>query len=545
LLIQEIIEEGGIVTLLPRPRRFGKTMNMSMLKYFFEKTVESHIPLFEDKLIWKVPHVREMQGKFPVIFITFKDIQKSKWKTTYNDLIRIIANEYRKHEYLYEGDFLKDTEKAIFKDITSLVASESDYHMSLLYLSDFLERYYEEKVVILIDEYDAPIHAGLMHDYYKDVIEFMQSLLGGAFKDNVSLQWGVVIGILRTAKEGIFSGINNLEVFTVLDAAFADKFGFTDAEVEQLLNDYNLGSIKSDFQSWYNGYLIGNTKIYNPWSSLSCVKRKGELRSYWANTSDNGLISKIIESSGPQIKDACGELVQGNILPKIPISDHMVFPIMATDPNAIWSLLLFSGYLTAASHYIYRGVYHADLMLPNQEISSLFQDLISQLFNKRLDDSDILFLKKALQNADGQLFSLLLSKFMVQSMSWHDISGNEPEKSYHLFVLGLLVIFSGSYAIRSNRESGYGRYDILMSPHNQNFPGLIIEFKKKESNETMEECANRGLEQIINKKYGAELEGCAVQRIVFFAVAFHGKDVLLKQTSLNYKAITQTFEKDN
>jgi hypothetical protein len=532
LLIQELRIRGGIVTLIPRPRRFGKTLNLSMLRYFYEKTEKSNAHLFEDKKIWNIPEMAKLQGKFPVIFVTFKDVKESDWEVTKGKLIDIIAREYARHDYLLETNILKDYEKEAFQNICAQTGTSKDYHNSLRNLSDFLERYHQEKVVVLIDEYDSPVHAGYQHNYYNNIIEFMRGLLCGVLKDNSSLERSVITGILRTAKEGIFSGLNNLEVATILNQNFSDKFGFTQQEIDRMLADYQLEQIAPQFKDWYNGYLIGETKIYNPWSALNCVKSGGSLIPYWVNTSDNGLIRTIIAQASPQIKEACAQLVQGNALPEIQIDDKMVLPGMSNDANSIWSLLLFSGYVTISNVVINaRGHYICSLVLPNKELLSLFDTLISDLFRQSLGYDDVRYLEQALREADGKLFGKLLAKFMIQSMSFHDVDTNEPEKSYHLFALGLLVVLSNNYAVRSNRESGYGRYDIMLIPHAKTLPGVIIEFKKFDSDEdeTMQECADRALEQIQKRDYAAELRSQGVEKIAFFGIACHKKDILLKQ----------------
>lgn len=529
LLIDEIISAGGIVTLLTRPRRFGKTLNLSMVRYFFEISELSNAQLFEDKKIWQMPAARALQGQFPVIFITFKDAGRSStWQNTCDDLKSLIVEEFLRHRYLLDSPSMDKFDKAFFNQIVSRTASESDFFRSLLYLSRALERHHGKRVVILIDEYDSPIHAGFVHGYYKEIIAFMQSFLGSGLKDNPHLQWGIVTGILRAAKEDIFSGMNNPKVFTVLDIPFSDKFGFIDAEIDLLLKDYDLEEIKPSFKNWYNGYLIGNEKIYNPWSSLNCIDARGEYRPYWANTSSNALISKIIISSPPQVKDSCAELLRGNTIVDVRIVEHMALQEMESNPNAIWSLLLFSGYLTASSYRRAKGACFADLVLPNAELSFLLQDLVEQIFAKGLDSSEISMLKHALQDADGDLFSALLTKFISQSMSWHDILENEPEQSYHLFILGLLVVLSDSYAVRSNRESGFGRYDLLMIPKDLKQTGIVIEFKKKDANESIEECADRALQQIIDKNYKAELESLGIVKIAFFGIGCHKKQIALK-----------------
>jgi hypothetical protein len=528
LFIDQLYNKGGLVTMIPRPRRFGKTLNLSMLKYFFEKTEKSHAYLFEDKKIWQIPEMVKKQGKFPVIFITFKDIKERSWENTKAKLIATVTEEYLRHKYLLKSNLLDDAEKEIFQNICTKSAQLEEYHRSLLNLSKYLERYHGAKTIVLIDEYDSPIHAGYLNNYYPEIIEFIRGLLCAVFKDNTSLERGVVTGILRTAKEGIFSGLNNLEVATILQQNFADCFGFTQEEIDQLLRDYKLEAISKDFKAWYNGYLIGKTKMYNPWSALNCLKSDGLLIPHWVNTSDNALIKTIIATSSPQIKDACAELLKGNALPNIKINDKMVLPGMNNDSNSIWSLLLFSGYVTVSSYRLEEGIQYVDLVLPNKELFVLFKSLATELFEESLGEEEVSVLETALREADGKLFAKLLSKFMIQSISYHDFSDKEPEKSYHLFVLGLLVVYSHRYAVRSNRESGYGRFDIMLIPHNKSLPGIVIEFKKKDDDETMQECADRALEQINRKNYAAELRSQGLASIALFGIACHGKEVLLK-----------------
>lgn len=349
LLINDLITQGGLACLFPRPRRFGKTLNLSMLRYFFEKTEQSNAYLFEDKNIWQIPEARALQGTFPVIFLTFKSVKEETWEMTYGKFVSLIATEFGRHRYLMESDVLTFQEKEIFEQIISEKANDKHFYTSLLFLSQLLERHHQTKVIILIDEYDSPIHEAFLNNYYTKVTGFMRSFLGDGLKDNKSLQLSVVTGILRTANEGIFSGLNNLEVFTILDSYSSDKFGFTQEEVSKILSDFELETIGDKFQNWYNGYLIGQTKIYNPWSVINCIEEKGIFTTYWANTSNNALIAKIIATSGPDIKDACAQLLDGKTIADVQIEDKMVLPGMISNTNAIWSLFLFAGYLTTAN----------------------------------------------------------------------------------------------------------------------------------------------------------------------------------------------------
>jgi hypothetical protein len=358
----------------------------------------------------------------------------------------------------------------------------------------------------------------------------MRGLMTAVFKDNSCLEKGVITGILRTAKEGIFSGLNNLEVFTVLDEIMDDKFGFTEQEVGALLKETNLGEIHDDFQRWYNGYLMGKTKIYNPWSVLNCVKRGGSLMTYWANTSDNALVYKIVAQAESHFKEACADLIARKVLENIEIEDKMALPGMLKDANSVWSLLLFSGYITVSKFELSKKSKNiCSLVLPNEELHILFADMASDLFKQSLNYAEVHALDDALRRADGKLFSKLVSKFVIQSMSSYDIPADEIERSYHLFFLGLLVVFAEKYEIKSNRESGYGRLDIMLIPKVTAVPGFVIEFKKKDDDETMEECTERDLDEIKAKKYAAEIYTTGIKEVVGFGIACYKKNVLLKQ----------------
>lgn len=527
LFINDLLTKGGHVNLFPRPRRFGKTLNLSMIKCFFEKTETPHAYLFEDKKIWTVESAKKHFGAYPVIFLTFKSIKEECWDNAYKKMVRLIADEFRRHHYLL--DSLDAHEKDIFNQLVSEQADEARYGTSLLFLSRLLNRYHQTNVIILIDEYDAPIHEAFLRGYYDKVITFMRSFLGDGLKNNNHLKLGVITGILRTAKEGIFSGLNNLEVFTILRNETADYFGFTEREIQQLLADYHLSATLDQFKTWYNGYFIVNSKIYNPWSSLNCVKNNGDLLPYWVNTSDNALIKKIIAQAQPDIKQACSELLSGKPLPNVPIEESMVLPGMLKNSNDIWNLMLFAGYLTVSSQHIEEGIRYADLIIPNKELTVLFKKIITDLFQEAVGFADVGHVEDALRRGDGKLFETLFSKFILVSMSSFDIPAEEPENSYHLFALGLLVVFTHRYSVRSNRESGYGRYDIMLIPHDKKEQGIVIEFKKKDKHETLEECTDRALEQINSKGYATELQALGITNIVLFGIGCHKKEVLLKQ----------------
>ena len=526
LFIKELYDSSAEVILLPRPRRFGKTLNISMLRYFFEQSENSNAHLFTNTLISGQPEFQKLQGQFPVIFLTFKDCKTATWIGTYGKMIELIAQEYTRH-FTTLAPHMDQIELKIYNSICDMTASEELFGGSLLRLSGLLYRAYKKQVIILIDEYDAAIHAGYMHGYYDKIVEFVRSLLTAALKDNSFIHKGVLTGILRTAKEGIFSGLNNLDVLSLIDPNFQDKFGFTQQEVEKLLSDYSLLRTLSDVQTWYNGYTFGSTLIYNPWSLLQFVDKKGELKPYWVNTSDNALVKKLIAQSGTQVKLELEQLINKSGFVEKEIVDAFVFSGIEHDERAIWSLLLFSGYVTYKKCELRTGRLWCELIIPNTEILVQYQTLIEEIFIHSLSKLKTNKLIEHLIAGDEEFFSDLLQEFVINSMSVNDITENESEKSYHLFMLGMMVIFADIYEVRSNRESGLGRYDITLFPKKPNYPGILFEFKKVSRKETLEQAAQRALDQIEEKKYAQELVSRGVKDIVSVGIAFAGKELLV------------------
>lgn len=530
LFIEELLTSAGQTILIPRPRRFGKTLNLSMLKYFFEKTPESNAHLFASTAIWEKEEYRKLQGQYPVIFLTFKDVKMDSWSLTYKKIISLISSEFDSHFDALK-DILTQAQLKLYQEIVSKAADESTYSDSLLFLSELLFKKYNTKVLILIDEYDTPIHSGHYNEFYDKVVSFFRLLFGAAFKDNAFLERAVLTGILRMAKEGIFSGLNNLFIASILQNKFQDKFGFTTSEVRLLLKDTNLLGIEHDVQQWYNGYTFGNTVIYNPWSIISCANEVGALKKYWANTSDNKLIRKIIALSDEQVKEKIEQLLEHKTIVE-KIEENIIIPGIEKSDRAVWSLLLFTGYLTAVKSELRQGDTFCTLKIPNEEIYHLFRDFIAEIFEHVLTSKKIDYLFKALTNGDTQIFGDLLQEFIFNSMSYYDLG--EPEKSYHLFVLGLLVNLQDSYQVKSNRESGLGRYDILLVPRNTQKLGIVIEFKKvlADRHDTLEAAAQNALRQIKEKNYEQELRDLGVKQIKAFGVACAGKKILVLSENL-------------
>ncbi len=527
LLIQEIIEEGTKVALIPRLRRFGKTLNLSMLRYFFEKTKKDTSYLFKGLKIWKSKECRTMQGQFPVIFITLKDIKHSSWEETFKSLCKLIADEFNRHSYLQKGNILSAKEKADFRKILLEENDQSLIERSLLYLSTWLHRFHKKTVFLLIDEYDTPAHAAYLGGYYNILISFLRNWLSGGLKDNGSLERGVLTGILRIAKESIFSGLNNISTFTILNEGFRDKFGLLEPEVKQLLKDSGLSHLAPKIRKWYDGYRIGScSAIYNPWSVLKCIKENGVLAPYWVNTSDNALMKQLITKGGGNLKADIEELLRGGTVDK-KIEDGIIFPELDKGTNTIWSLLLYSGYLTLDATPSYGTP--CRLRIPNLEIIELYKSMILDWFEKSIEEHRYRMLLDSLIGGDIKTFSRLFEEFMISSVSVFDVPSEESEKIYHAFVLGILVGLHGKYDVKSNRESGLGRYDVTLFPKNSNDLGIVMEFKKVERSDKvgLKAAANSAIQQIKKKKYAQELLDRGIKRILYLGFAFKGKKVFI------------------
>ena len=463
LLIKEMIDSGSQVILFPRPRRFGKTLNLSMLRYYFEKTTEDNSYLFKDYAIWRQSEeYTNEQGRYPVIFLTFKDIKQVNWEETYNKIKLLISQEYRRHDYLEE--ILKEEEKQEFKNIMSKTAKKEEYENSLKNLSSYLEKYHNKKVMLLIDEYDTPIQAGYVEKYYDKIIGFMRGLLCGVLKDNTSLKKGIFTGILRVAKESIFSGMNNLEVSTIVSNQFDDKFGLLEEEVEQMLKEFGIPEKMVNVKKWYNGYKFGKSFVYNPWSIINYVKKHDEgLKPYWVNTSSNDVIRQMITRSSEAVKKELGELIEGKSIIK-QVNENIVFGDIEKSSNTIWNFLLFSGYLKAENIKMVEEVMCCDLSIPNKEVLYLYKEIIMDWFNESIYSDKLETMLRALTTGDTELFEDIFSEFVMKTFSYFDPSGEAPENIYHAFVLGLLINLDKTHEVKSNGESGTGRYDVMLIP---------------------------------------------------------------------------------
>jgi len=529
LLIKELLDGGTKATLIPRPRRFGKTINLSMLKYFFEKTEKSNAHLFKDLAIVQHTDCMAHQGQSPVIFLTFKDVKVGTWDKCWEKIKKLISFEYGRHEYILETSILSVKEKEDFASIINEKDNQSLYENSVLNLSVYLTRYHNKQTIILIDEYDAPIHAGYLNNYYSQVIEFMRNFLSAGLKDNSNLAFGVLTGILRIAKESIFSGLNNLEVCSMLSEHYADKFGLLEDEVKNLIAYYCPTVDINEVRAWYDGYNVGTKRIYNPWSVINFAKNK-KFDPYWVNTSDNALIKSIIAQSPRDAKEDIESLIAGKKI-SVQINENIVFQDMEKDACAIWNFFLFTGYLTCDNVRTEELIKYADVAVPNNEVMSLYKTIILDWFSKSVGLRSYQQMLAKLTSGDIENFKEYFYDVIERSLSLFDVSGKEPERFYHALVLGMLVSLDLTHIIKSNRESGVGRYDVMIIPRDVSKFGIIIEFKKvsKIRKETLATAAQNALKQIDDRKYASELEQLGIKKILKLAIVFEGKEVLVEQ----------------
>ncbi|MEA2041725.1 MAG: AAA family ATPase [Bacteroidota bacterium] len=536
LFISEVINTEKNVLLLPRPRRFGKTLNLSMLKYFFDKNETGQTNLFEQLNIWKTDNeIRSHYQKYPVINLSFKDAKANNWNDCYELIIAEIACLYEECNYLTDKDTLSEDELRTFKQIKARTAKKTDFQRSLKQLSGYLQRYHNEKVVILVDEYDTPIQAGY-RKFYDEVVSFMRNLLSGAFKDNTNLYKGIITGILRVSKESIFSGLNNLSVFSILDNQFSDKFGFTEPEVKEIINDFEVKTDYNKIKKWYNGYKFGRVKdIYNPWSILNyALHPEDGFKTFWTNTSANELIkNEIKKKNADNIRYEILKLINNEVIIK-DIEENFVFSNLDTPKEILWTLLTYSGYLTSINN-ISRKEY--ELKIPNYEIKTIFQDTIIEWIQ-----TDIKIVKSLIQKTANNLINNKIKKFEAgfkqiigDTFSYYDTAKNN-EYIYHSYILGLLAIIGDDYIIKSNKESGEGRYDIMLIPHDKSKTGVVIEIKQIEKQQEKEDKTDyivrindeikSAKNQIDRNKYFKELLENKVDknRILKVPIVFAGKE---------------------
>ena len=522
LLIDEMLMNKSKVTLFTRPRRFGKTLNMSMLKYFFDvKDKEENKKLFENLKIYNSEYMSE-QGKYPVIFVSLKDLKGNTWEECLNRLKLFIFDLYVEFEYIREK--MNEWDKKKFEKVL-YEKEDANYIMSLKFLADSLYRYYGEKVIILIDEYDAPIINAFDKGYYNEAINFFQTFYSSALKTNNSLKYGILTGITRIIKEGIFSGLNNLYVNTILSKDYSEYFGLLESEVVEMLEYFDMKYKIEEVREWYNGYIFGESKVYNPWSIVNYVREK-EIKAYWANVSGNTLLENMLDHAGESVYDDLKRFTDGESIEKY-ISDGTTIKSLLNNDDEIWQLLLYSGYLTKDEKQKeidvtseYTDVYN--LRIPNKEIRKYFGNMFLNRFFGTEVKTNILI--KALENGDIKKFEKTLGEIMINMLSFFDLD-KEMEKIYQVFMIGLVGFLMGKYEIISNDESGYGRYDLAMIPIKNNDKAYLMEFKISKTKKGMEEKAEKALKQIDEKKYDTKLKARGIKNILKIGVAFYGKEV--------------------
>ena len=528
LLIKEFVQNGAKVILTPRPRRFGKTLNISMLKYFFDiENKEENKDLFKGLKIENEKEIMKMQGEYPVIFLSFKNEKYTTFEELKYEIKSLMMDIYRDNVYLLESDNLIDQDKEKFNSILTGKADMVEYYKALSTLMYYMNIHYNKKVMLFIDEYDVPVQESYLKNYYEEAINVIRIILTAALKDNVYLEKSLVTGILRVAKESIFSGLNNLEVNTILGLNFNNKFGFEEEEVKDLLQYYDLEAKMDEVKNWYNGYMFGGKVIYNPWSVLNYIKNYEQgFMPYWINSSGNELIKRLLSRGTKETKECLEELIKGNTITKI-VDDHIVMKEVDEDEENIWSFLTMSGYLKPVKQELVRGKIKCNLKIPNEEVKIFYENLIVKWFKESLTSQNYNIMLKALITKDVEVFGGFFERFVLNNVSYFDVSGTEPEKVYHAFVLGMIVSLNNEYEVKSNKESGYGRYDVMLIPRDSSKLGIIIEFKKIDDfmKKSIETGIQEALKQIEENKYEAELIDRGVGDILKLAIVFKGKKV--------------------
>lgn len=525
LMIRDFLDKKPMVSLFTRPRRFGKTLNMDMLRVFFEKTNEDTSVYFKDKQIWQCgDYYTKHQGQYPVIFLTFKDVKSMTWEETFQKIRRLISLEFIRHNELETSSVLTAYEKEQYHLLAGDSGDEVDCQMGLQLLSLLLHKHYGRECIIIIDEYDTPIQQGHTCNFYPEIVNFMRNFFSGGLKDNPHLAFGFLTGILRVAKESIFSGMNNLKTYSILDDGYSSYFGFTEKEVKDMLRYYGKDDKYNELSEWYDGYRFGNTEIFNPWSVINYISDNCFPKAFWQSTGSNEIIGEIIQAATPEItkdlyKLLCGEKIAAYI------DTGVIYPEVQNNPYSIYSFLLVAGYLKVANIYPQSdGNFMCDVAIPNKEITFVYE---KEVLNRTNQNSLAISISQAIFSKDMQKLQALLEDFMVKSISSID---GANEGFYHGMMLGLCAILGNRYKIRSNRESGLGRFDIQLMPLTKGMPGFIFEFKHtKDEHTDLSALADSALQQIEAKKYDTELRDNGVNSIISIGIAFRGKSAVVKR----------------
>ena len=534
LFIREWWEGGDTVTLITRPRRFGKTLTMNMTEKFFSVRYAERGDLFEGLKLWDSGKFRTLQGTYPVISLSFANVKEHSYEMARRKICQILSNLYLEYEFLLDRDMISPRGRRFFESVSENM-DDMTATMAIHQLSLFLSKYYGKHVIILLDEYDTPMQEAYVNGYWEELMSFIRSMFNAAFKTNPYLERAIMTGITRVSKESIFSDLNNLEVVTTTSEKYADCFGFTEKEVFQALDEYGMSDGKEDVKKWYDGFTFGSQKdIYNPWSILNYLD-KGKVAPYWANSSSNSLIGRLIREGNKAVKQAFEELMSGRNLEAEEIDEQIVHDQLSKKRNAIWSLLLASGYLKVVEcQFVERtGRWHYTLALTNREVYLMFENMVHDWFVE--SDGAYNDFIKALLTGDVKAMNAYMNKVALATFSYFDTgknpSGEEPERFYHGFVLGLMVELSDRYILTSNRESGFGRYDVVLEPRRPDDDGMILEFKVQDVDDEKElaDTVREALAQIDRQKYEVMLveKGVSKERIRKYGFAFSGKRVLI------------------
>ncbi len=534
--IREWWKNGDSVTLITRPRRFGKTLSMNMIETFFSIQYKDREDLFEGLKIWEREDFRKLQGTYPVIFISFADVKETSFSQARKKICSIIKDVYNRYAFLLDGDFLNENEKQDFQNIST---DMEDYEVSgsIRALSNRLSRYYGKKVIILLDEYDTPMQEAYVNGYWRELVSFTRSLFNSTFKTNPYLERAIMTGITRVSKESIFSDLNNLEVVTTTSEKYGDCFGFTEEEVFAALDEYGLSDRKQEVKSWYDGFTFGDqADIYNPWSIVNYLDKR-RFAPYWANSSSNSLVDKLVREGSKDLKTSFQCLLTGESI-TAELDEQIVYDQLDNDERAVWSLLLASGYLKVKNLKTYMTDFgdwkqEYQLELTNFEVRLMFRDMVRKWFSSAISVYNDFI--KALLLGDIKAMNIYMNRVAMATFSYFDTGKNpsaeEPERFYHGFVLGLMVDLSDRYILTSNRESGFGRYDVMLEPRNGKDDGIILEFKARDIDDETElrDTVKAALDQIERKRYETALveKGIPPERIHKYGFAFSGKKVLI------------------
>ena len=530
MLIKEFLDQKPVVSLFTRPRRFGKTLNMDMLRVFFEISDEDTSVYFVDKAIWKCgEEYRRHQGKYPVIFLTFKDVKYDSWEATVDKIGGLLQAEFGRHQELAGSDKLAEYERAYFAKVLNGEASIVDLTAALEKLSQMLTKHYGMASIIIIDEYDTPIQEGYSKDFFDEIIGFMRNFFSGAFKDNRNLTYGFLTGILRIAQESIFSGLNNLTVNSVMDNEYDEFFGFTYPEVRLMLEYYGVADKEAELKDWYDGYLFGSTEIYNPWSVINYISRGCIPQAYWVNTGKNEVLEDVLTIATDDITERLYALLRGErVIARI--DQNVVYRSLDEDPANVYSLLLVAGYLKSPKKELQAdGAYLCEVSIPNREIAAVYKsEILSHLLQiGAITRTTANMVAESLYANDIPRMQKAITEYMDKSISFYDAGA---EGFYHGLTLGLIALLDNQYKIKSNRESGDGRYDISLIPREKKYPGIIMELKWKTGLEKdeLEELSKEALKQIDEKRYDLELKEDGIDNLIKLGIAFSGKKVVIK-----------------